>query len=132
MDVEKIREDFSMFKNNENFTYLDSAATSLTPDCVVDAMSDYYKKYRATVHRASYKNGEKADSKYNEARETIANYINAKNNEVIFTKGTTSSLNHIARNLISNLTPSKIEPYISRIASTASCSNSASFPACNL
>lgn len=99
----EIKNDFSILKNNPDLTYLDSAATSLTPDVVIEAMNDYYYNYRATVHRAHYKNGVLADSKYNQARCDIARYINATIESVIFTRGTTNSMNLIANNLVKNL-----------------------------
>lgn len=98
IDVEKIRKDFSIFEY-QKLTYLDSAATSLTPDCVVDSMSDYYKKYRSSVHRGNYKLGQKASSTFDEARQTIGEYFSCAKEEIIFTKSTTSSLNLIAHTL---------------------------------
>lgn len=100
LNVEHIKKDFSILKNNKELTYLDSAATSLTPDCVIEAMNEYYYQYRATVHRAHYNNGVLADQKYNNSRETIAKFLNASSEEIIFTKGTTNGMNLLARNLI--------------------------------
>ena len=104
LDVKTIRKDFSIYKNCEDLVYLDSGATSLTPDSVVDAMSEYYKFYRATVHRSKYKNGIKADAMYDLSRLTIAKFINADFSNIIFTKSTTDSINMLARELLSNLT----------------------------
>lgn len=101
--MENIRDSFAIYSDQPELIYLDSAATSLTPDCVVDAMSDYYKYYRATVHRTSYGNGVKADAKYSEARERIANFLNAEESEIIFSKGTTAAINSLARVLVSKL-----------------------------
>jgi cysteine desulfurase/selenocysteine lyase len=105
IDVNKVREQFSIYTSQPDLVYLDSAATSLTPDKVVDEMTMYYKEYRATVHRTAYKNGERADRNYNASREKIAKFINAEVDEVIFTKGTTAGINSLSRALLSNLNP---------------------------
>lgn len=103
IDVNKVREQFSIYTSQPDLVYLDSAATSLTPDMVVDEMTKYYKEYRATVHRTAYKNGERADRNYNTTREKIAKFINADIEEVIFTKGTTAGINSLSRALLSTL-----------------------------
>ncbi|MGL5021587.1 MAG: aminotransferase class V-fold PLP-dependent enzyme, partial [Mycoplasmatales bacterium] len=105
IDVQEVRRDFSIYKNQPNLVYLDSAATSLTPDCVVDSMSSYYKEYRATVHRTAYTNGERADENYNSTRAKVANFINANIEEVVFTRGTTAGLNILARCILDGLQP---------------------------
>lgn len=99
------KKDFSILKNNPTLTYLDSAATSLTPDVVIEAMNDYYYNYRATVNRSLYKNGQKADRAYIEARNDIAKFIKADFDEIIFVKSTTSGMNLIARNIVKMLNP---------------------------
>ncbi len=96
LDVNKIKEDFSIFKNNKDLIYFDSAATSLTPDVVVDAMNDYYKKYPYSVNRGKYKIAQEIEQKYNDSRQEIAKYFNADFEEIIFTRSTTTSLNYIA------------------------------------
>ena len=100
LDVKKIRLDFPMLDNKimqgHNLVYFDSAATSLKPKCVIEAMNDYYFNYNSNVHRGDYDIAAKADQTYEKARETIASFINANKNEVIFTSGTTQSINLIA------------------------------------
>ncbi len=96
IDVQAIRKQFSMFENNPQLIYLDSAATSLTPDCVVDAMSNYYKHNRSSVHRGMYSLAQTASSQYEGARQLTADYFNAKVNEIVFTKSTTASINNVA------------------------------------
>ena len=100
LDVKKIRLDFPMLDNkimqDHNLVYFDSAATSLKPKCVIEAMNDYYFNYNINVHRGDYDIAAKADQTYEKARETIASFINANKNEVIFTSGTTQSINLIA------------------------------------
>ena len=99
-DVSKIRKDFPMLDNKimqgHPLVYFDSAATSLKPKCVIEAMNDYYFNYNSNVHRGDYDIAAKADSTYEMAREKIASFINASNKEVIFTSGTTASLNLVA------------------------------------
>lgn len=103
INIDKIKQKFSIFNDNPDLIYLDSAATSLTPDIVVDEMSNYYKKYRSSINRGSHKLGQKAGFAYNEARNKIAQYFNVNIEEIIFTKSTTNSINQIARALSSNL-----------------------------
>ena len=90
---EKIRNDFPILKN---ITYLDSASTSLTPKVVVDSISDYYNNYNANIGRGTYKTSLKATKKIQKTRDRIANLVNAKNNEIIFTLNTTTAINIIA------------------------------------
>ena len=93
----QLRQDFPMYNNTaNNFVYLDSAATSLTPAVVIDAMCAYYTTYRANVHRGMYQSSEHATQKYEAARQTVARFIHASPEEIIFTSGTTASLNLLA------------------------------------
>ena len=89
------KKDFPIF-NNQDISYLDTASTSQKPQCVIDAISNFYKEYNSNVHRGSYPWAEKATSIYEITRNKIADYINAKNNCLIFTKGTTESINFIS------------------------------------
>lgn len=100
MNVEKIREDFPILSRTTRgkpLVYLDSAATSQKPNAVIDAVSDFFRRYNANVHRAIYELGEEATREYEGAREKVAQFIHARSpNEVAFTKSTTESLNAIA------------------------------------
>ena len=100
MDVGKVREDFPILKrtvHGKPLVYLDSAATSQKPRQVIDAVSDFFSRYNANVHRAIYELGEEATREYEGAREKVAGFIHARSpNEVAFTKSTTESLNAIA------------------------------------
>ncbi len=88
---------FSIFKNNPNLIYLDNSATTQKPDSIIDAMSDFYKNSYANIHRGLYPLSNKTDELYNETRSSIANFINAKTEkEIIFTHGTTDSINLLA------------------------------------
>lgn len=100
MDIEKIRKDFPMLNNHfmqgKPLIYFDNAATSLKPKCVIDAMDDYYNNFTSNVHRGDYDLAFKTDSLYEKARKDIALFINANENEIVFTSGTTQSLNLVA------------------------------------
>lgn len=88
------REDFNMLK--KNIVYLDNGATTLKPNCVKEAIDDYYDNYTANAHRGDYKTSLVVDDKYEETRSKIKNFINAKeSSEIVFTSGSTQSLNHI-------------------------------------
>ncbi len=89
------KNDFPIFKN-QNITYLDTASTSQKPQCVIDSIVDFYQNYNANVHRGLYPWAEKATSLYESTRNKIANYINAKSETLVFTKGTTESINFIS------------------------------------
>ncbi len=94
LDVAKIRSDFPILKTG--LVYLDSAASSLTPEQVVQAEIDYYHKYRANIHRGLHKPSTTASEKYDEAREKVARFINADRDEIVFTKNTTEGINLVA------------------------------------
>ena len=88
------REDFEILK--KNIVYFDNGATTLKPKVVRDAIINYYDKYTANAHRGDYKTSAIVDSLYEEAREKVANFINAKEkSEIVFTSGTTNSMNMI-------------------------------------
>ncbi len=93
------KELFPVYNNNKDLVYLDSAASALKASCVIDAVSDYYNNYSTNIERGLYKLSLNATKKVEEARRNIASFINAKPNEVIFTRGTTESLNQIALSL---------------------------------
>ena len=95
------REDFPMLNND--IIYLDNSATSLKPKCVIEAMVDYYENYSANAHRGDYDISYKVDLKYEETRDKVLELINAKEKEeIIFTSGTTESLNMIASGFFAN------------------------------
>ena len=88
------REDFPLLK--EEIIYFDNSATSLKPKCVIDKMADYYTNYPANAHRGDYDLSYKVDQEYEETRELVKKFINAKYlEEIVFTSGTTESLNMI-------------------------------------
>ncbi len=79
--------------------YLDNAASSQKPTCVIDSLSDYYQRFNSNVHRGIYELAEDAESLYTDARKCIANYLSVENNEIIFVRGATEGLNLIANTL---------------------------------
>ena len=86
--------------------YLDSAASSLTPTPVLEAMDGYYKECRSNVHRGMYKTAGEATARYEAARGVVAGFLNASSpEEVVFTSGTTASLNLLAASLGQELKP---------------------------
>ena len=88
------RDDFEILKNN--IIYFDNGATTLKPRCVKDAIIRYYDEYTANAHRGDYKLSTTIDSMYEGTREKIKNFINAKEiSEIVFTSGTTNSMNMI-------------------------------------
>lgn len=96
------REDFPMLKRN--YIYLDNGATTWKPNQVIDKITEYYKNYTANAHRGDYDISLKVDLEYENARDTIKEFINAKSRkEIIFTSGTTNSLNMIAEGFFKNI-----------------------------
>ncbi len=88
------RDDFEILKSG--IIYLDNSATTLKPKCVVDRVVDYYTKYTANAHRGDYDNSLKVDMMYEEVRDKVRDFIHAKSSkEIIFTSGTTDSLNRV-------------------------------------
>ncbi len=107
-----IKSDFKIFENYKlengtDFTYLDSAATSLTPTYVVEKMNEYYYNYKSNIDRGLYKTAERATAEYENARVKVAQFIGAENDEVIFTSGVTDSSNKIVIMIESHLMPYK-------------------------
>jgi len=94
---ERVRADFPILKH---IIYMDSAATSLTPEPVVEAVAGYYRDYNANVGRGVYRLSQVASQKYKDAHEKVAGFIGAKEaGEVIFTKNTTEAINMVAYGL---------------------------------
>lgn len=96
------REDFPMLEND--IIYFDNGATSLKPNSVIDKMVEYYREYSANAHRGDYDISYKVDLEYENSRDLVTKFINAKSKEeVIFTSGTTESLNMIATGFFSGI-----------------------------
>ena len=89
------RDDFTILRDS-NVVYFDNGATTLKPDVVRKTIDDYYNKYTSNIHRGDYANSLKVSELYEECREKVREYINAKHSsEIVFTSGTTASLNDI-------------------------------------
>ncbi len=99
-NIEFIRNDFPILNtkvNGNQLIYLDNAATSQTPNCVIDSISDYYKTLNSNIHRGVHKLSQLATEKYEESRTKFKEHLNANNTcEIIFTSGTTHSINLIS------------------------------------
>ncbi|MGY3686104.1 cysteine desulfurase CsdA [Vibrio coralliilyticus] len=106
LDVHAIRSQFPALTQNvngEQLVYLDSAATTQKPDCVINAISDYYRSQNANVHRGSHSLTAQATSHFETARQTVATFIGAESSkEIIWTRGATEALNLIAQTYARN------------------------------
>ena len=95
MDCTALRKQFPIF-SHEDIVYLDTAASSLTPQSVIDGMNQYYTHFPVNVHRGVYRLSYQATEAYTAARETVATFIGATFSEIIFTRGASSALNLVA------------------------------------
>lgn len=96
------REDFPAI--DENLIYFDNSATSLKPKCVIDKMVEYYSKYTSNIHRGDYNNAIRTNKEYDETRDVVKDFIHAKNSdEIVFTSGTTDSMNTIVFGYFKNI-----------------------------
>ncbi|MGB0260623.1 MAG: aminotransferase class V-fold PLP-dependent enzyme [Flavobacteriaceae bacterium] len=99
-DVAAIRADFPILQravNGQPLVYFDNAATSQTPQQVIDVITDYYQNYNANIHRGVHTLSQEATDKYELARKTLQKHFNVKHtHEVLFTSGTTHSINLVA------------------------------------
>ncbi|MCL2868091.1 MAG: cysteine desulfurase [Candidatus Bathyarchaeota archaeon] len=100
MDSLRIRDDFPILKrkiSNNSFIYFDNAATSQKPRQVIQAMVDFYENHNANVHRGVHTLSLEATELYEQGRERVANFVNAKeSSEIIFVRGTTEAINLVA------------------------------------
>lgn len=100
LDVAAIRADFPILQravNGQPLVYFDNAATSQTPQQVIDVITDYYHNYNANIHRGVHTLSQEATDKYELARKTLQKHFNVKHaHEVLFTSGTTHSINLVA------------------------------------
>lgn len=92
-DPLKIKKDFPIFKNNPGIVYLDSTASSQKPQAVIDAVTQYYEKYYAPIHRGLYGLAQKSTDMYENARQKVAEFINAENEEIVFTGNASEAIN---------------------------------------
>lgn len=95
------REDFPALKD---IAYFDNGATSLKPRCVIEKINEYYEKYSSNIHRGEYAYANKTNKEYDGVRSIVRKFINANNDkEIIFTSGSTMSLNMIAFGFVKNI-----------------------------
>lgn len=96
-DVEKIRSAFPLLRENPTSVYLDSAATAQKPQCVIDAVCNFYAKHNANIHRGLYRLSQQATADFERARERVAVFLNARESrECVFTRGATEAINLVA------------------------------------
>lgn len=99
-DINEIRKDFPILHQKvygKPYIYLDNGATTQKPQCVIDRMTKYYSYYNSNIHRGVHYLSEKTTTAYENARKEVQNFINAEySHEVIFTRGTTESINLVA------------------------------------
>ena len=96
------REDFPML--SKDIVYFDNGATTFKPKEVLDKMNEYYNNYTANAHRGDYDISLEVDKRYEEVRTKVKNLINADSpSEIVFTNGTTDSLNRIAFGFFKNI-----------------------------
>ncbi len=100
LDVQRVRQDFPMLSktmHGKPLVYLDSAATAQKPNAVIDAIASFYRDHYGTVHRAVYELALHSSEEYQHTRQKIREFLHAaKDEEIIFTRGTTESINLVA------------------------------------
>ena len=100
LDVEKIRQDFPMLNgatmHGQPLIYFDNGATTLKPQCVIDAVCNYLTNYSGNAHRGDYDLSHDVDTQFEKTRDLVAKLINCDRKEVVYTYGSTDGLNMIA------------------------------------
>ena len=97
-DPRVVKQDFPIFRNNPDVVFLDSAASAQKPQVVIDAVSSFYERDYANVHRGVYGLSQRATDKYEAARETVRRFLNAKTaREIVFVRGATEAINLVAQ-----------------------------------
>jgi cysteine desulfurase/selenocysteine lyase len=100
MNIKSIREDFPTLREEDAPAYLDNACVTLKPDCVINAITEYYTKYPGCGGRSVHSYGTQVSKKVSDSRRSLASFINAPSvNEVVFTKNATQSINQIAHGM---------------------------------
>ena len=100
LDIEAIRDDFPILErrlpNGKQLVYFDNAATSQKPQCVIDAMSEYYSEYNSNAHRANHTLADEATTALEDARESISSYFGTSPDQMIYTSGATEAINLVS------------------------------------
>lgn len=99
MKPKKLKKDFPIFRDNSDLIYLDNAATSQKPEQVIKRVEKFYSKENANVGRGLYDLAGKATKNYRNARETVADFIGARTDEIVFVRNTTEAINLLAYTL---------------------------------
>jgi len=102
MNIDKIRKDFPILQRKINkypLVYFDNSATTQKPKQVINSISNFYKKYNANIHRGVHTLSQESSELFEKAHEHVARFINAKWEEIVFTSGTTESLNLLANSI---------------------------------
>ncbi len=102
ISIKNIREEFPILKkkiNNQNLIYVDNASSTQKPKAVINKIKEIYENNYSNVHRGIHTLSENMTKEYEETRKTVAKFVSAKENEIIFTKGTTNSINIIANGI---------------------------------
>ncbi|MEL6721266.1 MAG: aminotransferase class V-fold PLP-dependent enzyme [Bacteroidota bacterium] len=101
IDIQNIKSKFPIFQHYPELVYLDSAATTQKPRMVIDGIQQFYEKENANIHRGLYDLAAKTTDKYEAVREKVADFIGANSSkEVIYTSGTTASINLVAQSFV--------------------------------
>ncbi len=100
LDIESIRADFPILSrklpNGKQLVYFDNAATSQKPQCVIDAMSEFYSEYNSNAHRANHTLADEATTALESARMSISNYFGTSPNQMVYTSGATEAINLVS------------------------------------
>ena len=98
IDTKNIRAAFPIFSHHPDLVYLDNAATTQKPQSVIDAISNFYQRENANIHRGIYPLAAQTTLKYEGVRKKVAQFINAADTDnIVFTSGTTASINLVAQ-----------------------------------
>ncbi|MDP6852689.1 MAG: cysteine desulfurase [Candidatus Marinimicrobia bacterium] len=97
MNITQIRNDFPIFTHNPELIFLDNASTTQKPQAVIDTLREYYENYNSNIHRGIYRIAEEATAAYESTRNKTASFIHAEDSRsIVFTRGTTESINLVA------------------------------------
>jgi len=100
LDVNSIRKDYPIFEFRKPLVYLDNAATTQKPSQVINTISKYYETINSNVHRGVYRLAADATEAYESARKSVAKFLNTSDSNIVFTRGTTESINLVAHSYL--------------------------------
>ncbi len=99
MNSEKLKKDFSVFQEKPELTYLDNAATTQTPERVIERVNRFYREENANIGRSLHELGYRATEAYENSRKKVADFIGGRKDEIVFTRNATESINLVASSL---------------------------------